>query len=154
MASTLVAEGLIDDIKDWFSGQPVPCVQRLVAEGERVVRRKPCAQAASVLCTSGRGEVVRVPAALIRPGQVQLSFQHVRSHVVKLVDRIAAGNFDVEIPAADSFPGIVGPEGGSVILRDRNHHFAAFLALVGWLSREAAAGRGRPAGLRAVGQRP
>lgn len=113
-------------------------VQRLVARGEERVRQHASLRARAALMTAAPGDDVLVSCAFIRPGQVQLSFDRVREHVEKFLRRLhGLDPSRIRALAGElgllEVPGIVGPRGLSVVLPDRNHNFAALLALVAWL---------------------
>lgn len=84
------------------------------------------------------GDVLRVPATVLRPGQSQLSFDRVRDVLASFFSRLE-GRSPAEVRALAEqlgqleVPGVITADAASVVLPDRNHHTAALFALKGWL---------------------
>lgn len=72
-----------------------------------------------------------IPILAIRPGQTQLSFEHARERMVKLVKAIETERPDElrSLFRPRDFPVVIGPDGGFALLRDGHHKLTAVLAL-------------------------
>lgn len=85
---------------------------------------------ASHLARLTPGEPHPLPAAAIRPGQTQISFDLVAVKARELAQRLDESPDPIHaLFRPDDFPIVVGPAGAFAILRDGHHKFAGLLAL-------------------------
>lgn len=73
----------------------------------------------------------KIPVAAVRPGQTQLSHDHVAAKMLGLVEDILDGKAEklTDLFDLDDFPVVVAPGGSFAVLRDGHHKLGSLLAL-------------------------
>jgi hypothetical protein len=87
---------------------------------------------AARLSVLSEGQAAKVPLAMLRPGQVQLSLDHVRDKMLRLVGRLEKSSAgERSLIREDELTVAVAAGGRTLLLSDGHHKAAAMKALLG-----------------------
>jgi hypothetical protein len=125
-----IAQVFIDQIRSKVSVLTAEQVQDLVTKGEKITEHGSVELKKKI--RANPDEEIPVSMSRVRPGQSQISYDHVRQKLLELLDAIAASPKDVvtRFLAGDRLKGFLSPS-GDITLTDGHHKFTALLALRG-----------------------
>lgn len=132
LAGADLAELFLDRLRERVAPLDAKAIQDLVKRGEKVTREGAHDLRKKKL-NATPGQEIPLSMSRVRPGQTQISYDHVRTKLLELLDALKASPKDVisRFLAGDRLTGFVSASGHEVILTDGHHKFTALLALRG-----------------------
>lgn len=125
-----IARAFIDQVRAKVAPLSADQIKDLVVKGEKITEHGSVELRRKI--TAKPDEEVPISMSRVRPGQSQISYDHVRVKLLELLDAIATSPKDVvsRFLAGDRLKGFLS-KSGDVTLVDGHHKFTAVLALRG-----------------------